>query len=423
MAQLAQSLVDFLKVVDDPAPAEDFLNVVKQWFIDQGILNLVTFESLVESDLSSLPQGMAHRAFIRRSWGTASRAAQAKTRPASPSAPASSSGANTTQPQPSIELGSSVPTLIGSVVAMTLDIQDALKKHGLAGTPQHLLPESKMVQALFDETTKAQKENPTRVPFTFCDLTGKETLPLWLPQSSLSAKREADQALGSDNAHIGQLLAALQAATMAPRAFKSIAQWSAAWRRYGIAAVLSDQLTVAQVWAHEEMVARIYEEERTAGRNAMVAIVYDEQLRREVERRAARRDPELDFLKVFSKRDDQVFEASRSRLTTGAPRPEGTQPPPSVTADVLAKQEAAAAEMQKKAAAAAQELQRQQNRLHQQQMQMVASAHNDKGTKGGGKKGGKPPGQTPGSPNAKQRKGQQNQWEQNHWQKGRFHPY
>ena len=42
---------------------------MKRWLKDQGSVNMVTLESLVEANLSQFPAGMAHRAFIRRSWG------------------------------------------------------------------------------------------------------------------------------------------------------------------------------------------------------------------------------------------------------------------------------------------------------------------------------------------------------------------
>ena len=145
-----------------------------------------------------------------------------------------------------------------------------------------MLAESSLYSALQAEAQRATSARPPRKPFSYVDLTGEETLPIWLPQATLASARQDVDVGGPGD--LQQFLRALKAATAAPRAFKNIGQWHAAYRRYFVAAVATGHMSMVAAFQHADQVDRIADEERAAGRSPLLALVYDELARKEWER-------------------------------------------------------------------------------------------------------------------------------------------
>jgi len=237
--------------------------------------------------------------------------------------------------------------------------------------------EKALWDALDSASKKAAAETVPRKTFTFVDLTGKETLPVWLPQAVLTAGRSHDpSALGFDSSpqEVRLLMTALCAAATAPRAFTSLGQWHAAWRRYAPVAVCTGQLSWRSAAQHEEVIDRLFEDERAAGRNPLIALVYDEVARLEWARRASRSDPSFDLEVLTLKRDDLLLEAARSRLATATVSRPGAATVAAASVDsAIAKQEEAAAAFARRANEASKQLAKSQESLARQQ-QAAATA-------------------------------------------------
>ena len=119
-----------------------------------------------------------------------------------------------------------------------------------------------------------------RIPFTFVDLTAKEFLPVWMPQSTVSAKGKELEAEGTlETQTLGKLGEALRKATTTSRAFRSVTQWTLAFQRYAVVAVGTGQLTQVTVYWHMAIILKLVEEEATNKGDSMVAILYHEMLR------------------------------------------------------------------------------------------------------------------------------------------------
>jgi len=387
----AAEFVTFLEAVDQPAADAGVVAAAAGWFVAAGIPTAGTLEGITVADLEALagdkalPDDLVLRAFIRRACAAAAVVATIKRRRIAESQASGSGDLGSAQSSLALVQGqgqaSTALALLASAAAASgsgCDIVQRSIDAGMQGWPPHLQAEKSLWDALELATRKAQGEQPARSAFTFVDLTGRETLPVWLPQAVLTTGRPTDPALlgiSTPPDQLKQLMAALCAATSAPRAFTSLGQWHAAWRRYAPVAVATKQLSWVAKAQHEEVVDRLYEDERAAGRNPLVSLIYDEVARQEWARRAAMRDPTFDMEVLTLKRDDLLLEAARSRLASSTTARASTPGLGAGSAEsAVAKQEEAAAAFARRANDASKQLAKSQEQLARQQQQAAASA-------------------------------------------------
>ena len=235
----AEEFKTFLEAVDHPAASEQLINDAQAWFTAASIVSSSVLEGLTVADLESLtgdtglPTDLPTRAFIRRACAAASVVATIKKRKmveqtAGSSASGSGAAASGSSLGGAAGLPSSALALIASAAASSgssCDINKLCSDGGIPGWPAHLHAEKALWDALDSASKKAAAETVPRKTFTFVDLTGKETLPVWLPQAVLTAGRSHDpSALGFDSSpqEVRLLMTALCAAATAPRAFTSL---------------------------------------------------------------------------------------------------------------------------------------------------------------------------------------------------------
>lgn len=414
----------FLKNVDENQPADTVLEAAEEWLIGKDFLSPASFEGLSEEDLSSadLPAALPVKAFLKRTLRVveaahASKRAKSKAVAFAPVQVAEAEGSQTFQAMVGGETSAAAVAAALSSASVEVDVHAQLVKAGCPSLPYQLQPDLPVWQAVAAESEAAKKAN--RVAFAYIDLTAKEVLPLWMAPDTVGGKivlpGEADGAVrGPMNANaLGQLGAALKTALGSPRFFRTYAQWLSAFVRYVPVAIAHGHMSLAAVIGHLGVMSRIVEEGRQKGNSEHLAVLYDEMLRRQVARRALKRDPDLDVEAVFMKADKQLVESARSRLDAvlqvagikggataaglvGQPGPAGPQGAQALAADsALAKQVSAAEAVQRRAEAAAKALAGQQEELNRRQQAINAGgagfgdAEKGKGKGGKGKGGGK----------------------------------
>ena len=180
----------------------------------------------------------------------------------------------------------------------TVDIQDRLKSVGLQSLPFSMIGDKQLFQALWADTCVAKSEYPTRVPFTYWDLTSNTVLPPWLPGESVGGKAalSPDETLGTDAARLAKTLAgAVSKASNHTRSFTKFSHWAASFWRWATAAVSCGQLTWVGLMAHFEVVCQIAHREQHTYKKAstFLAVLYDELARRALSQRTRARDPEI----------------------------------------------------------------------------------------------------------------------------------
>ena len=207
----------------------------------------------------------------------------------------------------------------------TVDIQDRLKSVGLQALPFNMIGDKQLFQALWADTCAAKTEYPTRVPFTYWDLTSNTVLPPWLPGESVGGKAalSPDETLGTDAVRLAKTLAgAVSKASNHARSFTKFSHWAAAFWRWATAAISCGQLTWVGLMAHFEVVCQIAHREQHTYKKAatFLAMLHDELARRALAQRTRARDPEIsgvpDIEKCRAKIDKQLLEMAKSRLVT-----------------------------------------------------------------------------------------------------------
>ncbi len=154
----------------------------------------------------------------------------------------------------------------------------------------------------------------SRTPFLYVDLTDKRVLPLWIHPEQVGGKMKWTDTLDDEDDGYAKLGRALKGATETSRFFRSFAQWSAAFWRYAVAAVATDQMKWTWAIAHSDQVCQLAESERHAGRGPYVAFVYDDMLRRQVATRCVKKDPALKMAEAFESIDKELLQVVRQRL-------------------------------------------------------------------------------------------------------------
>ena len=317
-----------LQLVDDPVILDNSkLTAVVKWLMGKGIPSITALEGLKADDFDDLPKDMNERAFVRRALDFVKTEKEiVKRRRLTAGLSATPTPARTTGTVDAMDVvnlceilggeqstGGSAKAQLAAV--KDVDINAKLKAANLDGMPWHMIPDMAVWKVL--ESEAAQATMAGRVPFVYVDLTAKEFLPVWLPHSAVGArvKLPGDSSDGAlSTATLGTLGEALKAATSSPRFFRSLNQWHASFQRYGIAAVATAHLTVVQVACHSNVILKIGEEEFAAGRDPLLAVLYDELCRRQWARRAEANDPQLDIQKECQKVDEQTLDTARTRF-------------------------------------------------------------------------------------------------------------
>ena len=86
-----------------------------------------------------------------------------------------------------------------------------------------------------------------------------------------------------------------------------VVQWMAAFERYAIAAVATEQLTLAQTIAHKNLVLKIGCKAKGSSRSFAVSIIYDTLVRKDWAARAYHEDSTLVMSKVCGEFDTDIL--------------------------------------------------------------------------------------------------------------------
>ena len=398
----------FFATVDTP-PADDVLERLASWLGKCGVATPMDCSGLAESDLdwkeiTAIPE----RTFARRAVRMAIEADLIKSEVAKASRigsasvkqPAVVSSAVAHQPLLSSDMvevmGSDASALsIASAIqhgSQAVDVSAKLAVAGAQGLGFHLQVDSPVWQLLAAECESAKIDG--RTAFSYVDLTSKAMLPVWMPADAVGGKLagSSDWAVGDGTAGTIQALEkALKAATQTPKFFRSLAQWTAVFSRYSVAAVSMGHLNWATVMAHIDVVMRISEESRVAGASQYLAIIYDDLIRRDWAGRAIKRDPALNIPVEALIMNKEVFEVAKTRLSQvlegAGVHDDGTSKwrtqinsegnlataHQSSVESLLAKQQAAAEAVAKRAENATRQMAKQQEQMEYRRMSLETS--------------------------------------------------
>jgi hypothetical protein len=191
-----------------------------------------------------------------------------------------------------------------------------LNEAQLEKLPFFLQVDQAVVDRLQHESDPAKSTG--RPAFVYIDLTSQAVTPTWLLPEAIGAKYRPESSEDLDGAEaigsLARLGQALRGATENQKVFRSFMQWSACWWRLAPFTVALKQLTWCQALCHADVIAQLAEEERQEGRPPFAAFLYDELLRRQLEKRASRSDPSLNFDEVFLTVDTSLLAVARQRL-------------------------------------------------------------------------------------------------------------
>ena len=408
----------FLAQVDTPSAIESVIEAAAKVFTTAGVVKPQQADGILEGDLDFEGVAAPSRALVRRALRSINEVQEAKKASAKAGSPhgdhsaaqTTAAGASAVSPTHSVAVTGMLEVLgteasaaaVANVMAhggKDLDVMAALTAKELQDTDYTHQAETAVWQLLQSETEAAARES--REAFAYVDLTCKALQPMWsAPEATggtASWGGEADWGLdpNASSATLGQLGQALKKATAQPRFFRSLAQWTAAFLRYAVAAVAMGHLKWPMVIAHIDVVCRISEECRSSGRSPFLAILYDDLLRRSVATRVQRKDPSIKLSTVFLTDVKPVREAAELRLAQtlqaaglasqwNRTEPQGASGSSVAAEGALTKQASAAEALQRRAESASRALAAQQEELNRRQAAMKAA---NSGGKGGGKAG------------------------------------
>jgi len=106
----------------------------------------------------------------------------------------------------------------------------------------------------------------------------------------------------------------LHKATKGKRCSTSVTQWAAAFFKYIPFAVALGHLSWAQAMMHVQIVLKILEEEKAEGRGPTMAFVYEDMVRKQLERRSHTNDPTLRVMELLSEPDRATLSAAKQRV-------------------------------------------------------------------------------------------------------------
>ena len=390
----------FLKGVDEVAPTTEVLNGARDYIKKKLKLeNPAQLAGLLSDDLLDLPEAVPVRGLVRRAVSMATQEAAVKRRKKelaetpTPLHAASAHGMESVGVQSVIDLLGGSQTLDvqrKSLVAAAKDVNvhDKLAGADMTKMPWHLVPTAEVFKVMELDMVEAKACTPPKTPFTYVDLTSKEILPLWIPQEAVGAKSDTQQGLDPAMAvgNLDQLSSALRRAMQNPRAFRNFQQWATAFWRYAMVAVAIGQVKWAFVFAHFNVIAKMFEEEKT------IAFLYDDLCRRQWAKRAQAGDPELDLAAEVVKINKQVLESAKTRLGMVRPAQQAGSPVTPTPEALAAKAQAAVEAISQRADKAAASMKAQQDLMQAKMMAMGqkgAGKGAAKHTGGSGDSGGK----------------------------------
>ena len=302
----------FLDAVDEEPPIEAVAKTALKFLKDD--VAFAKPSQAVGTTLDRLekhadwPVDLPTQAFLARVLQTLEAIAAAKRVTA---ASASASGGGSGAPP---NLGSALHIANALAPLKTANTVELLKKIGLEDLPYAQQIDQTVVDRMWTESEAAKRES--RQAFLFVDLTGKEVLPLWVPPEYVGGKADEDVDLSGDlsTSSLARLGQALNKATEGKRCFTSVAQWTATWLRYAPFAVACGHLSWSQIFIHSNSVLRIVEEEKAEGRGPFLAFVYDELVRKQIERRSIKSDPTLKITDLLQEPDRTSLVAAKQRI-------------------------------------------------------------------------------------------------------------
>ena len=266
-----------------------------------------------------------------------------------------------------------------------LSVQDLLAaaQLGLAGLQHHMQVDHTLWLQVMADTESARQKG--RQPMTYIDLTSPKLLPTWLPPAAIGAVNTAAAELSpsAPTNELQSLSAALRGALATPRAFRSIAQWQAAFMRFSVLALAVGQWTLPQIISYVAMLMQLAEEERSRGASPLIITIYDALSRIEWAQRCLRCDQTFDLEVATSVIDERLLAAAKTRfelLSTG----KRGQPDYSAAESAMARSAGAAASIQQRAQQAAAKLAAEANKAQRARASMQATE--DTQGKGRGRK-------------------------------------
>ena len=298
----------FLKNVDETEPDEEVLNESldflqnKAKLADPGKAVGISLEKLEKQ--TDFPDGLAVQAFLSRTMDALAAVAAARR---------VSLGTVMASP-PSTGSAISVAHMLSPL--KSVDSVKLLAGNNMADLPFALRIEQPLIDKMMAETDGANKGG--RPPFLYVDLTSKEVLPLWITPEQIGGKSdlEGDSIVNSGVSSLAELGAALNKATENRRCFTSAVQWMAAWSKYTPWAICCGHLTLAQATQHTQTILMLVDAERNEGNGPAVAVVYDEMLRRMIEKRSASKDPTLNLGDLLAEPDKPTLAQAKQRVRT-----------------------------------------------------------------------------------------------------------
>ena len=283
MYETMSDWVTFLQSVDEPPAADDLIKTTEQFLISKAKLSTplaATGITLVKLEaVDGFPKELPVQTFLSRTVDTLD--ALAAARRASLGAGGGSAAA-----APSASSALAMAQILAP--PKVVDTVALLRGAHLDDLPFALQIDQPMIERMSAETDSAKRSG--RKPFLFVELASKEILPLWVTPESVGGRpeEEVDQLQDKEVSSLAKLGAALRGATEGKRCFTSVAQWSSAYMRYVPFAVSLGHLTWAESMVHFNTIMQLVEEEKLQGRGPAVAFVYDELIRRQLERRCAK---------------------------------------------------------------------------------------------------------------------------------------
>ena len=391
----------FLATVDMP-PAEDALERLAAWLDKTGLATPAACSGLTESDLPwSQITDIGERTFCRRAVrgameveeikaevAKAQRMAKAVQLPAA--AQPSALAVQHALPPDMVEVmgADASACAIAAVLqhgSKSIDVTKKLDGAGAAGLGFHLQVDTPVWQLLGAESDAAKIDG--RVAYSYVDLTSKALLPVWMPADAVGGKFSgaSDWHVGNANPTAIQALErAMKSATQTPKFFRSLAQWTAVFTRYAVAAVAMNHLSWATIIAHIDIITRLSEEARVAGKSQYLAILYDDLVRRDWASRAIKKDPALSISVEATVLNERIYEVAKTRLSQvlegAGVRAEGNDSGAdhnmahvASAESVLAKQQAAAEAVTRRAESATRAMAKQQEQLEHRRVSLEAN--------------------------------------------------
>ena len=300
----------FLEAVDETPPeaatlkeATDFLLAAK--LTDPQSAAGITIERLEKSP--AYPTTLPTQAFLARAMDALAAVTAARRASLGANVMAAGSAA-----APS---ASSALALAGMIAPLkAADTSSILTTAGLADLPFSMRIEQSLVDKMAAETEQAKRQG--RSPFLYVELASRDVLPLWITPESVGGRPEEEQDQLEDQSvtSLARLGQALHKATEGKRCFTSVTQWTAAFFKYVPFAVALGHFSWAQAMMHVQTVLKLAEEEKAEGRGPAMAFIYEDMLRKQLERRCLANDPTLKVMDLLSEPDRATLSAARQRV-------------------------------------------------------------------------------------------------------------